>query len=136
MKRRFLRFFIAVCGLVFPVVTLAVALLPMPAAAAHTQTASTNWTLLDLSNSGPLITDAFSVAPEWAIWYAYDCTKSKGGGAGFVMTVQGGRFVAPIVRHDWQGSSTYYVHDAGTYYLEIRSRCRWHVKVSNQEEVE
>jgi hypothetical protein len=121
MTRRLLRSLVATCGLAL--------LLATPAFSQE------NWTLLDVSHAGSLTTGAFTVAPEWAIWYTYDCTRSKGG-AGFVVTVQGGRFEEPIVAHDLQGSSTSYYHDAGTYFLEINSRCRWRVKVSNQIEVD
>jgi len=136
MTRRSLRFLVAICDLALILIVLAVALPLAPLEVARPQTASANWTLLDLSHSGPLITQAFSVAPEWAIWYTYDCRKSKGGGAGFVLTVQGSGFEEPIVSHASRGSSTYYYHDGGTYYLEINSRCAWRVKVSNQIEVE
>jgi hypothetical protein len=89
--------------------------------------------IFELRGTGPRITDPFSASGSWGLTYSYDCSQQRGQQPSFQLRISGAPiYMAPIVRSDRHATATMYVHDSGTFYLQIDTPCTWHVKAFNQ----
>jgi hypothetical protein len=71
-------------------------------------------------------------SPDWDVEWSYDCTK-RGSGL-FLVTVYDAaghtsKNTPPIIQSGKSGSGTQHYHQAGTYFLGVRSECVWHLAV-------
>jgi hypothetical protein len=90
--------------------------------------------IFELHGSGPKITQPFSAAGSWVLTYTYDCSSARGEEPSFSLRIGGAPiYVAPIERDEMRASDTVYVHQTGTFYLQIDTPCTWQVKAFNQQ---
>ncbi|MBV8374236.1 MAG: hypothetical protein JO302_01895 [Candidatus Eremiobacteraeota bacterium] len=107
---------------------------PTPQPTAAPAVAATGARILELHGSGPKITEPFSASGSWELTYSYDCSSLRGETPSFAMRIGGAPiYVAPIERNDTRASDTIYVHQTGTFYLQIDTPCMWTVKAFNQQ---
>jgi hypothetical protein len=89
--------------------------------------------ILELRGSGSKMTEPFSTNGSWELTYSYDCSSLRGAEPSFALRIGGGPlYIAPIERTDMRASDTVYVHQTGTFYLQIDTPCTWNVKAFNQ----
>jgi hypothetical protein len=90
--------------------------------------------IFELHGVGSKITLPFSAGGSWELTYSYDCSSLRGETPSFSMRVGGAPiYVAPIERDDTRASDTIYIHQTGTFYLQIDTPCMWQVKAFNQQ---
>jgi hypothetical protein len=90
--------------------------------------------IFELRGTGSRLTEPFSAGGAWEVTYSYDCSSLRGVEPSFSMRIGGAPiYVAPIERDDVRASDTIYVHQTGTFYLQIDTPCTWHVQAFNQQ---
>ncbi len=91
--------------------------------------------LLDIRGSGTRSTQKFTThGSDWTIRWSYDCSNVATGLSSFIVDVTRGDGDATSMQINQlgeRGEDTDYYHQAGTYYLEINSGCRWHITASD-----
>ena len=106
------------------------------AAAAHTGSPAV---LLDVAGSGNQTTQKFAISGDWELAWSYDCSGYALGSRNFIVSVwvtvsngaDGLTFANPETSQlGAKGADVYHFHTgAGTFYLYVDSRCKWHVTV-------
>jgi outer membrane biosynthesis protein TonB len=110
-----------------PAPTPAPARTPAPAAASY------GAAIFELRGNGVKITQPFSASSAWVLTYSYDCSAVKDAEPSFSLKIDGlSVYMAPIQRDERRASATVFIHQPGTFYLEIETPCAWRVKAFNQ----
>jgi hypothetical protein len=79
------------------------------------------------------VTLPFSASGAWALTYWYDCSKQLGVEPSFSLRIGNAPIYVPPIEHtETHATATTYIHQSGTFYLQIDTPCTWHVKASNQ----
>jgi hypothetical protein len=103
---------------------------PTAPAAAHepVRVDQVGTTVLAIGKSGSATTDAFTVGSTAGIEWRYDCAKA-GSDPSLLITIHAPSGEVPISKNGLTGNGTNYLHEQGTYYLEIRTTCTWQIRV-------
>ncbi len=90
-------------------------------------------TVFETLGTGSRVTLPFSASGTWALTYSYDCSQQRGVNPSFSLRIADAPiYVAPIERSDRRATDTVYVHQSGTFYLQIDTPCSWRVRAFNQ----
>ncbi|MBV8332363.1 MAG: hypothetical protein JO192_06460 [Candidatus Eremiobacteraeota bacterium] len=107
--------------------------IPSPIPRPPLPSAQTGATVFELRGTGPRTTLPFSASGSWGLTYSYDCSSLRGSAPSFSLRLTGAPiYIPPIERDETRASDTIYVHQSGTFFLQIETPCAWHVKAFNQ----
>ena len=95
--------------------------------------AQTPQTLGKISGSGTTTTQKFTAASDWDLNWSYDCSNFGNQGNFQVMIYNGDGSLsfqnALVNQLGKSDSGVEHYHNAGTFYLEVNSECKWTVGV-------